>query len=68
MASKLSKANINSLNTENELALIILLFKALAPNDTPDNKLANNNITIASYNSIKWDRLPDLIKPYYSLM
>ena len=53
---------------ENELVLIISLSKALAPNNTPNNKLANNNDTITSYNSIKWDRLPDLTKPYYSLM
>ena len=53
---------------ENELVLIISLFEALAPNNTPNNKLANNNNTIASYNGIKWDRLPNLTKPYYSLM
>ncbi len=68
MASKLNQANINSLDIENELAPIISLFKALTPNDTPNNKLANNNITIASYNSIKLDRLPNLTKPYYSLI
>ncbi len=67
MASKLSQANINSLDTENKLALIILLSKALTLNDTPNNKLANNNIIITSYSGIKQDRLPNLTKPYYSL-
>ena len=67
MAGELSQANINSLDAESELALIIFLFKALAPDNTPDNKLANNNNTIASYNGIKQDRLPDLTKPHYSL-
>ena len=67
MASKLNQANIDSLDTENKLALIILLSKALAPNDTPNNKLANNKIIITSYNGIKQDRLPNLTKPYYGL-
>ena len=68
MASKLSQANINSLDIENKLTLTISLSKALAPNNTLNNKLANNNNIIASYNSIKWDRLPNFTKPYYSLM
>ena len=68
MAGELSQANINSLNAENELVLTISLSKALAPDNTPDDKLANNNNIIASYDSIKQNKLPDLIKPYYSLM
>lgn len=52
---------------ENKLALIISFSKALAPDNTPNNKLADNNDTIASYNSIKWDKLPNLIKLYYNL-
>ena len=68
MASKLSQANINSLDIENKLAPIISLSKALAPNNTPDNKLVNNDVIITSYNGIKWDRLPNLTKPYYSLI
>ena len=67
MASKLSQANINSLDTENKLAVIILLSKALVPNDTPNNKLANNNIIITSYSGIKQDILPNLTRPYYIL-
>ena len=68
MASELSQANINSLDAENELALIISFSEALVPNNTPDDKLVNNNNTIASYDGIKWDKLPDLIKLYYSLI
>ena len=68
MAGELSQANINSLDTENEPALIISLSKAPAPDDTPNDKLANNNNTIASYNGIKGDKLPDFTKPYYSLI
>ena len=68
MAGELSQANINSLGAENKLALIISLSKALIPNDTLNNKLANNNNIITSYNGIKWDRLSNLTKPYYSLI
>ena len=53
---------------ENKLALIISLSKALAPNNTPNDKLADNNNIITSYNGIKWDKLPDFTKPYYSLI
>ena len=38
---------------ENKLALIISFFEALAPDDTPNNKLADNNDIITSYNGIK---------------
>ena len=67
IAGELSQANINSLDTENELAPTISVSKAPAPNDTPDDKLTDDNITIASYNGIKWDRLPNLTKPYHGL-
>ena len=52
---------------ENEPALIISFSKALAPDDTPNDKLADDDNTIASYDGIKWDRLPNLTKPYCSL-
>ena len=53
MAGELSQANINSLDMENKPALIISLSKALVPNNTPNNKLADDNNTIISYNGIK---------------
>ena len=68
MANELSQANINSLDVENEPAPTISLSEAPAPNNTPDDKLADNDDTIASYDGIKWDRLPDLTKPHHDSM
>jgi hypothetical protein len=53
MANELSQANINSLDAENKLAPIISLSEALAPDNTPNDKLANNNDIITSYDGIK---------------
>ena len=53
MVSELSQANINSLDAENKLAPTISLSKALAPDNTPNNKLADDNNIITSYNGIK---------------
>ncbi len=50
-----------------ELAPTISLSKAPAPDDTPDDKLADDDVTITSYDGIKWDRLPNLTKPYRGL-
>ena len=67
MAEELLQANINALG--NRIDADFALSEAITPTKTSiEINSDSKDDGINRYNGINWKRLPDLIKPYYSLL